>query len=504
MTRFHRLVCGLMLTLMLPCTAFSQEADRGGQTTEQALKNREVRNEKHPISNKRPAEILNVLSEAKAAPPEFATDVILRLTKSTKVQNLAWKREMLEDAFRLASNSEQKVKRDYAGSNRDTEEGYLSLALQLKLDVLSLQSRTVIEVLSFDKRRARDMFSEISPDLKLPTLTCSDALVPDVEDFYIALKRVAQETFTADEIRDGIQVSFVQRYVAAMTSPVQVGPIVAVISSIDLSQLHLTILLNSFAEASKQISGDYRTFSFAAFRDSLSKSFSELADVCDRKGAPKEQLLKATRAFLLKSFMPTQCADNTVKGKNEIPGFIKVVNQDILKTDPISLEEIQPLVVEGSVKTKLLWESSKSKEMLWGLKQLRFGPDEKARTDSDKATPAWHQQLTDYLNELDSWSTSDEQSEVEYFHQKAIAYRVLSEIVPPGIVRDNLWRSQAAFLSSGYMPDAKVEWFLHAGHLLNQIRTARAKDRLALIRILELSPNNVLRTYAHLYEVVPN
>ena len=495
--RLHWVLLASILILKAPITTFSQQ---GKPAVEPDTKNRAVRSEKKN-SNKRPVEILNVLSEARSAPPEFAADVILRLATSRKVQDRNWKKELLEDAFRLATKGEQKLKRDYAGAVVDTREGYLSLALQLKLDVLSLQSKIVTEMLSLDKLRAREMFSEISPDLKLPVLTCSDALIPDVADFYFAMKRVAQESFSASEIRDGLQISFLQRYVSAMSSPVQVGPIAKVIATGDFSPLHFSMLLQSFIEALKRISADYRAFSYAAFRDSLTSSLTQLIEVSDRKGVPDTELLQAMRAYLIKSFTSTQCIDNTVKRKNDVPGFIKIANQDMLKTNPILFEDIQPSVVEGSVKTEPLWQSSKSKDMLWALKQLRFGPDEKARSESDKATPAWHKQLTDFLNELDRWSASDEQSELEYFHQKGIAYRVLSEIVPSGLVRENIWRSQAAFLSSGYMQDAKIEWFLHANHLLNQIGPAPAKDRQALIGILELSPNSVLRTYAHFYEV---
>jgi hypothetical protein len=484
---------GLTLTLLLPWVAMSQEVKE----------NSKARKAGSELTYQRPIEILNVSNEAKALPPEFAADLLLRLTKSPKVKDPAWKREMLEDAFRLSSKGEQNVKRDYAGSIRDSQEGYRSLSLSLKLDVLSLQSRAITAMLAIDKKRAREMFSEV-PDLKVPTLTCGDALVPDVTDFYAVMQRIAQETFTPDEVRDGVQLSFLQRYVSGMTSPTQVGPITKAISQLDLSPLHMNILLHSFSEALKKISGDFRTFSLSMARDSLSRGFNELAEVSARKGVPTEELLQSLRAYLLKSFAATQCADNTVKLKNQMPGFIKLANQDILKAIPISLEDIQPLTVEDGMKIHLFWESAKSQDMLSRLKELRFDSDEKPRSDIEKATPAWHQQLTTYLNDLDDWSAGDERSDLDYFHQKAIAYRVLSDIVPTGMVRDTVWRSNVAFLSNGYMQQARVEWFLHAGHLLDQAGTLKGRDRFELIKILELSPNNIIRAYAHFYEVVPN
>lgn len=487
---FSLVVCGVVL---------AQAPERSKQTGRQEP---EVRKEAKLV-DKRPVEVLNILNDAKSAPPEFGADVILKLVKSTKVADREWKKELLEDAFRLAGKGEQKVKRDYAGAYVDTKEGYLSQALQLKLDVLSLQSRVVTEMLALDKSRAREMFLEISPNMKLPPLGCSDVLVPDVTDFYLLMRRVAQETFSAEEIKSGLQVPFVQHYVEAISSPVQVGPIARALSAGDYSALQLSILLQSFTDAIKRIESDYRTFWHAATRDAVTVGLHELVAVCDRKGVPRDEFVKASRAYLVKSFS-TQCADNTVKRKGEVPAFIKIANQEMLQTNPILFDEIQPVVVGEKFSTVSFWQSAKSKDMLLDLKRLRFGPDQKQRPDSEKTTAAWHQQLTDYLNQLDSWSANDEHSEVEYFHQKAIAYRALTDLVPSGIVRENIWRSQATFIASGYMQDARIEWFLHAGDLLAQIRKASPPDRQALLKILEVSPNNVLRTYAQFYEIVPN
>lgn len=449
---------------------------------------------------KRPVEILNILSEASAAPPEFAADVLIRVARSKKVQDPSWKREMLEEAFRLASKSEHKIKRDYAGEVMDTREGYLSMALALKLDSLSLQSKAVTAMLSVDKQRAREMFSEINPDLKLPALTCEDALIPDVSDFYDALKQVALETFGPEEVRNGTQLWFVQRYVAAMTSPSQVAPLARVIVSLDTTPAQFSVLLTSFSNALKLVSNDYRTFLFSVFRDPPSQVFTELAAACDRKGVPTDDLLKSLRAYIVANFTSAQCADNTVARKKEVPGFIRVANNGILQPFPISLAEIQPSHVEGRVKTYPYWESPKAKEFLTNLKRLRFGSDNRPRTEAEKASSEWHQQLIDYLNNLQSWSASHEQSESDYFHQKAIVYRVLSTEITSGLVRDRLLRSYASFLSESFTHQGRAEWFLHANHLLDQVRTPKGTDRTTLIGILQATPNTVFRTYAHFYQ----
>jgi len=470
--------------------------------TENPKKRKEPGREK--LLSDRPAEIVNVVNEASAAPGEFASDVLIRLAQSSKVRDVAWKREMLEEAFRLASKSDQKVKHTYAGAVMDTREGYLALALTQNLDALSLQSRAVTAMLAVDKPRAREMFAEISPDLKIPTITCSDALVPDVSDFYGVMKRLAEETFNPAEIREGAALWFVQPYVQAIKSPAQVGPVAKAMSALNLTPPQFAVLLNSFTEVLKRTSGDYRTFSSAASRDSLTRSLVDLAKQCDRVGVPKEELLAAIRIYVVRNFSSTQCADGAVSQSKGLPGFVAGINRDLLPAKPISFDDIQPTSIGEKVQTNAFWESTRSKDLLNGLRRLRFRSDGQPRTDDEKASPEWHQQLTEFLTDLETWSVADEKSEVDYFHEKAVTYRVLSDLLPAGLMRDRIWRNNASFLADGYLPRNRIEWFMHASHFLDRVNALKGKDRTDLIGILTSSRNNVLRSYAYLNDVVLN
>lgn len=456
------------------------------------------------ITPQRPAEIVNLVNEASAAPPEFAADALIRLAASGKVKDTAWRREMLEEAFRLAPKSENKVKRTYAGTVMDTREGYLSLALAQKLDALSLQSRSVMAMLMVDKHRAREMFSEISPDLKVPSLTCSDALIPDVSEVYLAMTKVTQEAFTVADIREGAALWFVQRYVEAAKSPSQVGPIVKAIASLKLPAPQMAILVRSFIDALKRVPGDYRTFLSAAYRDSFNKSFAELVELCEQLEIPTHDLVESLRDFFIRNFAEIQCTDVQVLQSKGVPGFVAVANRDILKATPISVDEIRGAGVGEATRTSLFWQSPKSKDLLNKLRRLRFRPDDQPWSNAEKTTETWHRQLTDFLNQLEGWSASDEQTEVDYFHEKAILYRVLSDILPEGMMRDGIWRANATFLAEEYLPRNRIEWFMHAEHFLNRVNSLKGKSRTDLLGIFKSSSNPILRTYACLYDVTLN
>jgi hypothetical protein len=51
-------------------------------------------------AEKRPVEIEALVDRARGAPAEFAADALLRIVASGKIEDRAWKRELLEEAFR--------------------------------------------------------------------------------------------------------------------------------------------------------------------------------------------------------------------------------------------------------------------------------------------------------------------------------------------------------------------------------------------------------------------
>ena len=453
------------------------------------------------MSADRPVEMTSVVDAALAAPPEFASDVLIRLAQSTRIKDSRWKRELLDEAFRLAGKSEQKTKRTYFGTVTDTREGYLELALSENIDALSLQAKVVAAMLDTDKTRARELFSQI-PEPDRPTLTCDNALVPDVTQFYLVLKRIVNEGFTANETANGDALWFVQKYIQGIRSPVQVGPLAKTITGLKLPASQMTVLIQSFGDSLKRVSGDFRTFISAASRDRLAQSFGDLSQVCDKLGIPKQYLAQSLRSFILSNFAAVQCTDERVQPTKGVPGFVAVINRDLLRTAPISTDEILGSGVGPDTQTHPFWESSKSKNILNKLRKLRFGSDGQPRTDAEKATDDWHQSLSEFLNELDEWTAGDEQSDVDYFHEKAIMYRVLSDIIPDGLMRDKIWRENATFLTNGYLPNNRIEWFMHAKHFLDRVNSLKGNERGEFIGILKASSNPVLRAYAYLSEIV--
>lgn len=452
-------------------------------------------------TQRRPVEIENFISNARTAPPEAAADLLIRLAESDRITDRAWKRELLEEAFRFAANAQQPIKRvSLPGSDRDSRAGYLSTAFNHNLDSLSLRNRAVTAMLTVDRQLARQLFSEISPRLPLQALNCEDALVYDVSDFYETLTRIAQTTFSPEEIQRGDDIYFVTPYVENMTSSAQVAPIASTILALRTSPNGVSMLVHAFGAALSRISGDDRSFTYSLMRDSeLINSVIRMAAQYDREGAPPVDLLRACRIYLVNNLRANRCADNvTIGGQNSID-YVNAINGMLYRDNPISADEIRPARVEGTPRVNLYWQTSESQRLLSTIRELRFSSEGRQLTDAEKQSPRWQQNLIQFQTQLADWSGRGEDTRSDYLHQKSVLYQGLIEIVPAGAARNDVIRGYIRFLTEPEMQQvSQMEWFSHANYLIERARTSQGTERTRFLGMLENSNNPSLQLYAYL------
>src|SRR6266436_213377 len=51
------------------------------------------------VQPQRPLEVLALVDQARALPPEFRADTLLRLSESSLITETSWKQELIEEAF---------------------------------------------------------------------------------------------------------------------------------------------------------------------------------------------------------------------------------------------------------------------------------------------------------------------------------------------------------------------------------------------------------------------
>jgi hypothetical protein len=317
-----------------------------------------------------------------------------------------------------------------------------------------------------DAARARVMFQEI-PKPQLTPLTCDDALVYDVSDYYQVLGTVVSSSFNEKERKKDENVNFFLDYLLQATSPAQVAPLAAAIKSVSVTPEQREILWNRLGGLLESIQPDDR--SYAA-------SLTEI----ERTVPP------ALHASLEKySKKSSGCRDDAAT-----PAGVSVA---LANGGP------QPVGTGSTPKIERYWDSVATHILLEGAKKLRFGTEGKVLSDADRASQEWQQQLADYLRQLGEWGPGQEKSEADYYHQKCVVYEALVELIPPGPERDTVLLSYLDFIgNSSLQQQSPAEWFMHAQSMLQRVRLTNSGEPNKLLEGFQKSGNPILSLYAML------
>ena len=358
---------------------------------------------------------------AHATPPEFAADTLLRVVESGKIHDRESLASLTEEAFRLAAAAQFRLPRRAISPNLgDTRTGNLDRAYRLKLDALTLQSRAVRAMLAVNKPRARQLFVEIVAPALAP-LSCADALVPDVSAFYDALGAVVMSTFTAQERAKEEHINFLLGYLAQVTSPAQLAPVLRLIQTVELTAAQRDAVLGSINGILEGLPLEDRAFT-ATLNDVRSMITSETSGSFEKY---KQRGLSGTR-----------CAD-----------------------DSPNLERY--------------WQSADAKRIFDQAMKLRLGSNGQMLSVADRLKPEWNLQLTDFLKDLGNWASSLESSDAAFFHEKCAVYEALIDLIPAGAQRDKAIEGFVGFLAgSNLQQQSPVEWFSHAPLMFERLKNA--------------------------------
>jgi len=460
-------------------------------------------------------DLVQLLSDARSAPAEFAADVLIKLVGSNRASSPRLKEELLEEAFHLATGAQEPLPRVGVGPYPvDTRHGLLAEGFQLKLDTLSLQCRAVDALIPINKLKARELFAQI-PKLSLGPLACGDGLVYDVSAFYNTLAKVATASFSSGENAREEHVRFVERYIGDLRSPVQVAPMAAMIRSLEVSPLQRSILADLLGAGLGKAPGDDRSFS--AWLYHIAREVEALAAICDQENTSSTGLLRALRMFYVRQFSAVRCSDTIGEQmKNgqmpeEVNRFNRIVNSHNARHSggeiaSIKLDEIKPSRIEGAVDVHSYWDSRDSKHLLLLLKELRFGPNSRAGsprlTLTQRDTVEWKARLQDFLQVFRRWCEDSEKSREDFFHQKCIVYRSLLDLIPPGADRDFVLIDFIGFINEFDLQwGSRIVWFYDAKPLIKEMTITPAHNS-EFSHFTSLIKNSVLYLYIELERVL--
>lgn len=463
----------------------------------------------------REIELSNLIFDAKSQQGEISADFLIRLIESGKIKDKRKKFELLEEAFRKASEAQYPAKIQCRCFTTDTRWSRIGIALSvLGTSRLSLQCRAVKALLQIDKKKALNLFSEISPRLSLPSLGCKKGFrYYDVSEFYNLLDEILISAFDEKQLRRNEHIQFVMPYITNITSPVQVLPLIKTISSIKTDNVQMAYLISTFAQSLKNISSDDYAFrsSMSNYEGNIwSKKFSEFIKLVENKRIARNELLQAIRGYLLSQLNGTRCSDglkpntqNPTEAKYALPKYIEAINEGVLTDNPIKANEINPSDVEQATTDNEFYSSIWAMDWLDRYRRIRFhnGLRETPFADEEKESPQWQADFNQLLNELVSRLPTGDISDEDYFHLKFIHLLAMLEIVPKSNLdmRGRLFLDMVSFLSSSQMQQTNpTEWLLQTHYLLEIISSAKGQDRAKLQEILNDKGNSTMKLYIKL------
>jgi hypothetical protein len=400
-------------------------------------------------------EIQALVEMTNAAPPEIAADALLRIVESGKVSEEAGKRDLIERAFRLAAGATFKLPMHAApGVNADSRPGVLSKAYALKLDALSLQSRAVNAMLAIDRPRARAMFLD-APRPSPERLTCDRPLVYDVSPYYKTLAAIVNNTFSDRERAKQEHINLFLDSILRIASPAELAPAAAAIKVLNVSADEHAAIVTRFNGILANLWGDDRSFS---------------ASIDDLNHEVTPEMAAAFAKYSLKHLTAARCEDS------------------VQVTAAFAGPGARAAKIEGRAKAEPYWQSEPAKRIVPLATALRSA-----------SPPERKEQFAELLKNVADWNASSENSEADFYHQKAMVFLALTELAPTGQDRDHLVADYVAFVgNSGLQQQSPAEWFLEPRDMLERVRNTNNGEPAKLLEAYASSGNPVLVLYAAL------
>jgi hypothetical protein len=440
----------------------------------------------------------DLLGLVRTASAEVRADALLAIASSNLVTDAKSKADLVAEAFRIAEDVREPVKRRSFGLQVDTRAGYKAMAFDMGLDKLSIQSRAGLKMISLDTFQARTMFEQIG----LPRnkrLSCEDSLVADVDLYYETMFAVAERTFGKEEQKNRTHVQFLAERLERIQSVAELTAAVKMMVSAKLPPADLLWLARVITEALDRISSDPRSFTYSIDRDPFVSNLHRLILKMKEHGLPANDLANATRRLLVKNLSGEVCRDASWLQKSPpvLPLNINRINSEL--GIPITIDEIRPARLGSKSSDVLYWSTATSKSVLEATKALRFGGGTEQLSLEKRNTEEWNDKLREFLKLLDSWDPSSEASEDDYFQQKCNAYRVLVDLCPDDVQRDSVLRSYSAYLrDSDSKYKGRIEWIMAFKEYLRALQWKSEQLRNSSLQPWLSGSNTNLRVYAEL------
>ncbi|HEY6402246.1 MAG TPA: alpha/beta hydrolase [Blastocatellia bacterium] len=468
-------------------------------------------------------EFVRLIGELRATPPEFAADSMIKLSAHPEIDD-AWRKEILEEAFRIAFDAQYPLKMKHMSEDKDgTRSGYKSKAFDLGMDRLSLQLLAILNLVRIDQKKARLLWGE----MQKPELTprrCEDTLVYDVLNYYQAIAMMARNAFTDEELKDSEHIKFVDSHIVNIASPAELTHAAIAILDLKITGAQFHLLTETYSRALENVANDNRSFWFTA--EPSTGVATMLARECELRRFPADFLLSRYRNYVVRQLGAPRCADNVASDRKRPiqPGFVTDLNKALNQYGNISKitdNDINPRKIDHPARFYPYWTTPRAMRLFVKIQMLRL--ENMAAADvqlsaqltkakqnkppeplsfEDRQSSKWQYQLSEILREMAEWKPEHEASKADYFHQKCRLFNDLLELSTNSDMRLRMTDEYMAFLEQNrFECESFIDWYLHVSDLLRRIGSMREEERKPTLEALRYSNDNVLQLCVKLIPV---
>ncbi|MEZ5400717.1 MAG: hypothetical protein R2729_13680 [Bryobacteraceae bacterium] len=427
-----------------------------------------------------------LLDAALAAPPELGADALLQIVDLNLVPSRDQQLEIVQQAFEMAGSAKfpyHQVAAVGRARHTDSSPGIRAGALP-GLSRLGLRNRAVLAAIRLDKAAALEMFERIQSG-PFPALSCSDALAPSVDEYYTTHGDVVSRAMSDRDRQDERDIAAIRAATTGITNPAQIGPSARLIAAWPLAKERRAALSASFAAAVREMNADPR--SFGANLTGTANAIKDLGAKLRSEGASPDGIGAAFRSYVVRHLGGPVCGE-AVDAQGA--AVLESVSKMLIAVDgaPLAAGKIEPRRVDGTAEFTDYWRRRREREIMASYKALRFGTEEhqaeynkrpprKDRMahflpEEIRRTPEWEAKARTFLEDIERWRKEDHpESEADVFHQSALMYRAMLNIVPPGPLAETLRGEFIVFLKSSALErESPPEWLHHPAECRRALR----------------------------------
>jgi hypothetical protein len=366
----------------------------------------------------------------------------------------------------------------------------------VKLDTLSLQVRAFNGL--FDLRRDRALELAGTIEVRIPAVTCRDAMVASTAGAF----DVARHSY-----------DLLERQVLSVHSSTQLAAAFEAILAADLSPSQSRTLLTALTITMRSLNDDDVSFSGA-----LGPTWAAVKHAVDSSddGSFADFMLDAFRSYLVLHLSGERCAVRSpgIAGPSAENDILSDVDETLSSRDRPRLSPKERTASRRIVSANAtssrdaafsddytgLWKSKISRSLIQQVEALRahkqFG-----RPIDDTRPPEWAEQLSRVYARMSTWTRSDEPSVGDYLRERVELLEMLVAVIPSGADRLRALGGCAEFLKSDgrQVFDANM-WTHRLSALINTCRNSPLEWDWLLRALLD-SGDPVMRLYAQLEQL---